>query len=116
MPKKTAQPAEKNLRCRLAREMAGITIEEAARKLGRGVSTLRSWESPTGSAPRDYDNLVNMCRLYGITTDWYLEGREPMLRTEARLPETLTELIEKLPSLTDQQLIVLNQLLDMIIR
>lgn len=116
MSKKTAQPAEKNLRCRLARELSGITIDEAAQKLGKGVSTLRSWESPTGSAPRDYDDLVNMCRLYGITLDWYLEGREPIFRTEACLPELLTELIEKLPSLTDQQLNVLNQLLDMIIR
>lgn len=60
--------------------MAGLSIQEVAKKLGKSVSTVHGWEAEDGRCPRNMEDLVSMCQLYGITTDWYLEGREPVLR------------------------------------
>ena len=74
---------DKQRRARAAREMAGYTVAEVARLLGKSISTIHAWEADNGACPRDLDDLISLCRLYGITTDWYLEGREPIFRNDA---------------------------------
>ncbi|WP_419831606.1 helix-turn-helix domain-containing protein [Endozoicomonas atrinae] len=70
----------RNQRVRAARQMAGLSIKEVAQQLGKSISTVHGWESEDGRTPRSMEDLVSMCQLYGITADWYLEGREPALR------------------------------------
>ncbi|WP_419831479.1 helix-turn-helix domain-containing protein [Endozoicomonas atrinae] len=74
---------DKQRRARAAREMAGYTVAEVTKLLGKSTSTIHAWEAEKGACPRNIDDLIALCRLYGITTDWYLEGREPIFRHDA---------------------------------
>lgn len=74
----------KQRRAKAAREMAGLSVAEVAKRIGKSKSTIHAWEADEGSSPRNLEDLVALCQLYGITTDWYLEGREPIFRSDAR--------------------------------
>ncbi|MGY0216278.1 helix-turn-helix domain-containing protein [Endozoicomonadaceae bacterium StTr2] len=73
---------DKYRRAKAAREMAGLSVQQAARRLGKSRSTVHAWEQRDGAGPRTHEDLVAMCRLYGITTDWYLEGNGPVFREQ----------------------------------
>jgi len=91
-----------------ARVMAGLTVAEVATALGRSRSTVHGWE--TGSTPRTPDDIVALCQLYGITTDWYLEGRGPMYRPQAAADAAEEQLQAGLGRLTEGQRMALAQL------
>ena len=61
-------------RIRVARENAGLSIDETARRLGVTVTTLEAWESD-----RDQPRANRLCTLAGVlnvSLNWFLEGRE----------------------------------------
>jgi len=61
-------------RIRVARENAGLSVDEAARRLGVTVTTLEAWESD-----REEPRANRLCTLAGIlnvSLNWFLEGRE----------------------------------------
>ncbi len=97
-------PADRNRRCKMARTIAGLSQKEVANALGKGLSTIRNWETDGGAGPKTQDDLIVMCRLYGITTDWYLEGVEPMFRHDAPLSDKLITVIEAVARLNPPQL------------
>ncbi|HEY5701431.1 MAG TPA: helix-turn-helix transcriptional regulator [Gammaproteobacteria bacterium] len=61
-------------RIRVARESAGLSVEETAHRLGVAVSTLEAWETD-----QDEPRANRLCMLAGIlnvSLNWFLEGRE----------------------------------------
>ena len=59
---------EKNYR--RARQDAGIKPERAAADLGVSITTLLNWER--GDTKPDAEKIVEMARMYGVTTDYIL--------------------------------------------
>lgn len=59
-----------------ARELAGLTIEEAAARLGITVSSLTNWESGKVSPPAL--GIIELCKLYQRTAD-ELIGVKPLV-------------------------------------
>ncbi len=57
---------DKQRRARAAREMAGYTVAEVARLLGKSISTIHAWEADNGACPRNLDDLISLCRLYAL--------------------------------------------------
>ncbi|MGI9278212.1 MAG: helix-turn-helix domain-containing protein [Endozoicomonas sp.] len=102
--KKPSHPADRNRRCKMARSISGLSLQTVAQALGKGLSTVRNWETDGGAGPKTQVDLIQLCRLYGITTDWYLEGREPMFRNDAPLSDKLVTVIEAVARLNSQQL------------
>ncbi len=91
-----------------AREMAGLSIPQVAVALGKSRSTVHAWEA--NSSPRTADDIVALCRLYGITTDWYLEGRGPMRRPRTVAGQERDNLVAALERLSPAQQAALAQL------
>jgi transcriptional regulator with XRE-family HTH domain len=60
-------------RIRLARQRAGLSAAELARKLGVSRGAVSQWETDI-AAPADR-NLRNMARLLGVATEWLQTGR-----------------------------------------
>ena len=71
------------------RKMNDDKQEDLAGKLNVSVSTVRSWEQ--GKSALNHDLLVNICRLYGITSDYLLglsdEYRPPQQNFTYRFTE-----------------------------
>lgn len=61
-------------RIRVARENAGLSISETARKLGVTEETLIAWESDQVE-PRT-NRLVTLAGLLNVSIAWFLEGRD----------------------------------------
>ncbi len=84
-------------RCRIAREEAGLTQIEAAKKLGWHVNTVRKYERNRSNHLRPY---VDICRAYGISLDWLVLGRGELQFVAAdsmlALPEEARKPIEQL--------------------
>lgn len=55
---------------REARKRAGIKAEQAASTLGVSITTIFSWER--GDTNPSADRLVELAKLYGVTTDYLL--------------------------------------------
>lgn len=91
-----------------ARELAGLSIAQVAATLGKSRSTVHAWE--VTSSPRSGDDIVALCQLYGITTDWYLEGRGPMQRPRTAADQELESLLSALDRLNPVQQTALAQL------
>lgn len=54
-----------------ARQAAGLTAYDAARKLGVTHPALYMWE--TGRSKPNGENLVRAARLYGVSTEYLME-------------------------------------------
>ena len=81
-------------RLKEARIQAGLTQAEAAKRLGVGVSTWKSWESEQGGSPRTVEDKLRLCQLLDISLEWYLSGEGPMMRRD--MGRTLTVWQERL--------------------
>lgn len=55
---------------RKARRDAGVKAEQAASALGVSITTLFSWER--GDTNPSAERLVELAKLYGVTTDYLL--------------------------------------------
>ena len=53
-----------------ARKNAGLRREQACVKLDISIGTLINWES--GKTKPDANNIRNMAKLYGVTSDYLL--------------------------------------------
>lgn len=93
----------RNRRAKAARQLVGLTVPEVAERLGKGESTIRSWERDGGGSPKSAEDALRMCELYGITVEWYLKGREPMLCKKAIMSAPKMQMVELLTHLNNQQ-------------
>lgn len=98
----------------MAREIAGFSVSDVARRLGKSKSTIHAWEADDGASPRSLEDLVALCRLYGITADWYLEGTEPIFRADDasynNICPHVRAIIEAMPEMSEKQRGVVAQL------
>lgn len=65
------------------REVAGLTQEAAAPRLGVNVQTLSRWE--TGAHECKAYDLAQMWRLYGAPSEWLLDPSDSITEWEVRL-------------------------------
>ena len=61
-------------RIALARKQAGLSQEQLGEKLGVSRQAVSKWES--GQSNPDVAYLAEMCRLFGVSSDWLLLGKE----------------------------------------
>ncbi len=64
------------------RKEAGFSQESLAEKLGVSRQSISKWES--GNVMPDIDNVIAMCEIFGVSTDYLLTGesKEPEVQTE----------------------------------
>lgn len=67
------------------RKQAGITQEQLGEKLGVSRQAVSKWES--GQANPDVSYIMEMCRLFDVSSDWLLLGREATGAESARCAE-----------------------------
>ena len=65
---------ELNERIIQARKQAGLTQEQLGEKLGVSRQAVSKWES--GQANPDVAYITEMCKLFEVTSDWLLLGKE----------------------------------------
>lgn len=56
------------------RKSAGLSQEEVANQIGVSRQTISKWE--TGESNPDFDKIIPICDLYGITTDELIKGEK----------------------------------------
>lgn len=61
-------------RIALARKQAGLSQEQLGEKLGVSRQAVSKWES--GQSNPDLTYVAEMCRLFGVSSDWLLLGEE----------------------------------------
>lgn len=71
MVRRTAEYARFLKRLRLAREKAGLTQAEAARRLGKGQAYV--WKSEVGERRVDAVELRAFARVYGVRITFFYE-------------------------------------------
>ena len=62
------------------RKGKGLSQEEVAEKLNVTRQTVSKWE--TNQSTPDFDKIMPICELYGITTEELLTGEKPEEKTE----------------------------------
>lgn len=73
-------------RIALARKQAGLSQEQLGEKLGVSRQAVSKWES--GQSNPDVAYLAEMCRLFGVSSDWLLLGKETeQASAPARCPD-----------------------------
>ena len=73
-------------RIALARKQAGLSQEQLGEKLGVSRQAISKWESSQANPDMAY--VAEMCRLFGISSDWLLLGKEDSRQAApARCPE-----------------------------
>jgi len=55
-----------------------LTQVEVAKRLSKAVSTIKGWESATGTEPATLDDVLRVCELYQISIDHYVRGNGPL--------------------------------------
>ncbi len=80
------------------RKGKGLSQEEVAEKLNVTRQTVSKWE--TNQSTPDFDKIMPICELYGITTEELLTGKKPEEKTEV---ETEKENVEEERPLTKQE-------------
>ncbi|MDX1514092.1 MAG: helix-turn-helix domain-containing protein [Gammaproteobacteria bacterium] len=70
--KKIPQPL--GPRIRVARESAGLSVDETATRLGVSPETLEAWESDS-ETPRS-NRLFTLAGILNVSLSWFLEGRD----------------------------------------
>ncbi len=96
-------------RIRVARENAGLSLSEAARKLGVTEATLEAWE--TGEDEPRANRLQMLAGLLNVSLPWFLEGREDQYmaaRTDPEEEALRGDLAEIRARLEEIQLLVAN--------
>lgn len=84
---------ELNERLRELRKKAGYSQEELAEELNISRQAVSKWEN--GTANPDINNLIQLAKLYQVSTDYILFGGSP--EKEPSAPDT-TEQIKEKPS------------------
>ena len=73
-------------RITLSRKRAGLSQEQLGEKLGVSRQAVSKWESNQSNPDVAY--VAEMCRLFGVSSDWLLLGREERQESApARCPE-----------------------------
>ncbi|MCI8422362.1 MAG: helix-turn-helix domain-containing protein [Lawsonibacter sp.] len=66
-------------RIALARKQAGLSQEQLGEKLGVSRQAVSKWEA--GQSNPDLTYVAEMCRLFGVSSDWLLLGEEGSEKT-----------------------------------
>lgn len=66
-------------RIALARKQAGLSQEQLGEKLGVSRQAVSKWES--GQTNPDVAYVIEMCRLFGVSSDWLLMGEDSATET-----------------------------------
>ena len=72
-----------NERIATARKQSGLSQEQLGEKLGVSRQAVSKWEN--GQANPDVAYLAEMCRLFGVSSDWLLLGVEDSTATKPQL-------------------------------
>ena len=94
-----------------AREMAGMSQAELARRLGVRVSTLRKWENDV-SEPRA-NRLSMMAGLLNVSMMWLINGQGEGLEApmdEGLLPSSATDILNELRDLRTDMIARVEQM------
>lgn len=94
-----------------AREMAGMSQAELARRLGVRVSTLRKWENDV-SEPRA-NRLSIMAGLLNVSMMWLINGQGEGLEApmeEGTLPSNASEILNELRDLRSDMIARVEQM------
>ncbi len=78
-------------RLRLLRKELGLTQEEFGQRIGKGVATIKRWES--GQTEPNDKTLRLISHTFGVSYEWLKEGKGEMWERE-RFPTTEEELME----------------------
>lgn len=78
---------ELNERIILARKQAGLTQEQLGERLGVSRQAVSKWES--GQANPDVAYISEMCKLFDVSADWLLLGKEPNIDSTGTASEEL---------------------------
>jgi transcriptional regulator with XRE-family HTH domain len=107
-PTQVSQPL--GPRIRVARENAGLSVAEAARRLGVAKATLQAWEDDR-ETPRA-NRLLMLAGLLNVSLSWFLEGRESEhMATQGDVaPDTLRRQLEEIRLRLDD---VLDSIVDL---
>ncbi len=65
-------------RLRVARENAGLSLEELAQRIGVETASVAAWEND--ERPPRANRLMMLCGVLDISIKWLLEGREDAYR------------------------------------
>lgn len=98
-------------RIRVARENAGLSIDETARRLGVTAATLEAWETDQ-EEPRA-NRLVTLAGVLKVSLAWFLEGREDQQMSAAETPpehEALRAQLEEIRSQLDEVLALVSDM------
>lgn len=88
-------------RLKVARELAGLTREQLARRIGVETASIAAWESDS-RAPRA-NRVMTLAGLLGVSIGWLLEGREDGYMANGQTPS-----LEGLRAQVDALRLVLN--------
>ena len=69
-------------RIALARKQAGLSQEQLGEKLGVSRQAVSKWEA--GQSNPDLTYVAEMCRLFGVSSDWLLLGEEGIRAVDYR--------------------------------
>lgn len=91
-----AVPQPVGPRIRIARENAGLTVEQLATRLGVRIDTIQDWED--GAETPRANRLLTLAGLLNVSLTWLLEGREDeyMHRHGAATPHSLRTQVESI--------------------
>jgi len=73
------------------RKEAGLSQEAFAEKLGVSRQSVSKWES--GSATPDLNKVIDMCELFGVSSDYLISGKESTAAEKANSEEDVEEKI-----------------------
>ena len=86
------------------RKKNGLTQTELANKLNLNQTTVGKWENDNLNVLPDYQTLLELSKLYGVSTD-YLLGNSTELTTTSTTPEQAKDLWLATLSQLDQDII-----------
>ena len=78
------------------RKEKNLSQEEVADKLNVTRQTVSKWE--TNQSTPDFDKIVPLCELFGISTEELLTGKKPDINTVQKQEEKQEEAEEKIPT------------------
>lgn len=87
-----------NQRITLARSSLGMTKTEFWRALKVSSATATNWENGKVESIKG-NNLVNVCRVLGVTEEWLLYGQDVKLESQKQISQEGKQVLEMMEKL-----------------
>lgn len=105
------------LRLRQLRKQCDLTMKEFGSRFGLAESTISQYE--TGKRQPDYEQLLKFSEYFGVSVDYLLgnetEKKNPLPTAGNELSERKRIMIEKILTLSDDQIDLLDRLADAVL-